>query len=81
MLQGRIEKLLRRQKTCVPKRRLLIALAGVPGSGKSTVSDALLRALTIQGGITDVAVLPMASGLELPPPFTTMLMLADRHCR
>jgi hypothetical protein len=67
MLHGRIEKLLQRQKTYDPRRRLLIALAGVPGSGKSTVSDALLRTLTSHDGITDVAVLPMASGPRLFP--------------
>lgn len=71
MLQERVEKLIRRQKLSDPKRRILIALAGVPGSGKSTVSDALLRALPSHG-ITDVAVLPMACGV-MPVLLVTLL--------
>lgn len=58
MLRDRIQHLLTNQEASNPRRRILIALAGVPGSGKSTVSDALLRALP-EHGIEDVAVLPM----------------------
>lgn len=60
MLTERIERLLKRQKATNPRRRVLIALAGVPGSGKSTISDALLQMLP-EHGIDDLAVLPMAS--------------------
>lgn len=60
MLTERIERLLKRQKVTNPRRRVLIALAGVPGSGKSTISSALLQLLP-QYGIHDLAVLPMAS--------------------
>lgn len=58
MLCDRIQNLLTRQACADPRCRVLIALAGVPGSGKSTVSDALLRVLP-DHGIKDVAVLPM----------------------
>ncbi|KAH6655779.1 phosphoribulokinase/uridine kinase [Truncatella angustata] len=54
----RIESLLARQKLC-PKQRLLVALAGVPGSGKSTVSGALMRALMQRGIHSGVVVVPM----------------------
>lgn len=60
MLTERIESLLKRQKATNPRRRVLIALAGVPGSGKSTISAALLQVLP-EYGIDDLAVLPMAS--------------------
>lgn len=61
MLRERIEYLLRQQKLFHPTKRVLIALAGVPGSGKSTICVALLQALH-EHGIDDVSVLPMASG-------------------
>ena len=38
--------------------RVVIALAGIPGSGKSTIATALLDDL-YQAGIEDVAVVPM----------------------
>lgn len=60
MLRDRIQWLLMRQDANDPRSRILIALAGVPGSGKSTVSDALLQALP-KHGVDDVAVLPMVS--------------------
>lgn len=72
VLQERIERLLRHQKLSDPKRRILIALAGVPGSGKTTVSDALLRTLPSHG-ITDVAVLPMASWRPFLSPHSPSL--------
>ncbi|USP82035.1 uncharacterized protein yc1106_09309 [Curvularia clavata] len=56
-LVKRSEKLLARQ-AADPSRRMLVALAGVPGAGKSTVSDALLIELAARG-IRDVAVVPM----------------------
>jgi putative protein kinase ArgK-like GTPase of G3E family len=58
MLRDRIQNLLTKQACADPRCRVLIALAGVPGSGKSTVSDALLRALPDHGN-NEVAVLPM----------------------
>ncbi|SPJ83928.1 related to panthothenate kinase/uridine kinase-related protein [Fusarium torulosum] len=57
-LRERIECLLMQQKLSDPTRRILIAMAGVPGSGKTTISDALMQELN-KHGIHDVAVLPM----------------------
>ncbi|KAJ8109471.1 hypothetical protein OPT61_g7436 [Boeremia exigua] len=56
-LVSRIERLLE-QGASDPRQRILVALAGVPGSGKSTVSNALLQEL-IRRGINDVAIVPM----------------------
>ncbi|KAF2015185.1 nicotinamide riboside kinase [Aaosphaeria arxii CBS 175.79] len=56
-LVRRIDKLLSDQ-ALNPRQRILVALAGVPGSGKSTVSHALLAELA-KCGIRDVAVVPM----------------------
>lgn len=56
-LVRRIERLLSRQ-AADPRQRILVALAGVPGSGKSTVSHALLAELSSRG-VQDVAVVPM----------------------
>lgn len=56
-LVRRTKRLLSRQASN-PGQRMLVALAGVPGSGKSTVSAALLTELATRG-ITDVAVVPM----------------------
>ncbi|KAF2676931.1 nicotinamide riboside kinase [Lentithecium fluviatile CBS 122367] len=57
-LVKRIENLLVQQQTSDPQSRILVALAGVPGSGKSTVSQALLVELASRG-ICDAAVVPM----------------------
>lgn len=54
----RIQALLKQAKS--PERRILIALAGVPGSGKTTISTAVLRALPSYG-IDNVQVVPMVS--------------------
>jgi putative protein kinase ArgK-like GTPase of G3E family len=56
-LVRRVEKLLSRQ-AADPRDRILVALAGVPGSGKSTVSHALLAELAARN-VHDVAVVPM----------------------
>ncbi|KAA8618611.1 CoaA Panthothenate kinase [Pyrenophora tritici-repentis] len=56
-LVRRTERLLVRQASN-PSQRMLVALAGVPGSGKSTVSEALLAELAKQG-VQDVAAVPM----------------------
>ncbi|KAH7384370.1 P-loop containing nucleoside triphosphate hydrolase protein [Phaeosphaeria sp. MPI-PUGE-AT-0046c] len=56
-LVKRVEKLLFCQAT-EPRQRILVGLAGVPGSGKSTVSNALLAELAVRG-VKDVAVVPM----------------------
>jgi putative protein kinase ArgK-like GTPase of G3E family len=53
-LANRVETLLEKTEF----ERKLIALAGVPGSGKSTVSQALLVELAARG-IHDVAIVPM----------------------
>lgn len=58
-LAKRVEALLDRQASSSdPPTRILIALAGVPGSGKSTVSAALLVDLA-KRGVNDVVVVPM----------------------
>ncbi|KAK3944401.1 putative kinase [Diplogelasinospora grovesii] len=57
LLCARVQDLLARQASR-PGQRILIALAGVPGSGKSTVSAALLRALPYHG-IENAVVVPM----------------------
>jgi putative protein kinase ArgK-like GTPase of G3E family len=59
-LMERVERLLTQQKLRSPRQRTLIALAGVPGSGKTTLSDALIKELR-RNGNSDVAVLPMVS--------------------
>jgi adenylylsulfate kinase-like enzyme len=64
LLCRRIEALLAAKAVSDPDGRVLIALAGVPGSGKSTISSALLQALP-KYSIDDVAVLPMV-GSNLP---------------
>lgn len=56
-LVKRAEELLARQ-ALDPRQRILIALAGVPGSGKSTVSHALLTELALRGN-KDVTIVPM----------------------
>lgn len=48
------------RQTVNEDERILIALAGIPGSGKSTVAAALLEQLR-HTGINDVAVVPMVS--------------------
>ena len=58
-LVRRVERLLVRQASD-PRQRLLVALAGVPGSGKSTVSHAVLSEL-VSRGVHDVAIVPMVS--------------------
>ncbi|KAK8092277.1 uncharacterized protein PG998_015109 [Apiospora kogelbergensis] len=58
-LQCRVEQLLEQQKTNA-SGRVLVALAGVPGSGKTTVSSALLASLSTSGRRQgDVVVVPM----------------------
>jgi adenylylsulfate kinase-like enzyme len=56
-LERRVEELLLRQAS-EPRQRILVALAGVPGSGKSTVASALVTELKLQG-VQDVVVIPM----------------------
>ncbi|EXJ61552.1 hypothetical protein A1O7_01980 [Cladophialophora yegresii CBS 114405] len=46
------------QQASLPRRRLLIALAGVPGSGKSTISSALLKILSKKAA-GSIVVVPM----------------------
>lgn len=58
-LVRRVEQLLARQLSN-PRQRMLVALAGVPGSGKSTVSHAVVTELASRG-IQDVVVVPMVS--------------------
>jgi len=55
LLQDRIRSI---RTSVAPDERIMIALAGVPGSGKSTIAAALLAQLQ-HAGINDVAVVPM----------------------
>jgi adenylylsulfate kinase-like enzyme len=55
----RIAALLERNSLC-PQHRILITLAGVPGSGKSTISTTLMDALRLRA-VDHVALLPMVS--------------------
>ena len=57
ILSERIEDLLERHAS-EPDRRVLVALAGVPGSGKSTISAALVHSL-VRNGHDSVVVVPM----------------------
>ena len=59
-LASRVETLLARRTS----GRILIALAGVPGSGKSTVSQALLVELSARN-VQDVAIVPMVNDFKL----------------
>lgn len=63
-LVKRVEKLLISQASN-PRQRILVALAGVPGSGKSTISNALIAELALQG-IQDVSVVPMVRYIRTP---------------
>jgi len=56
-LQNRIENL---RSSVATEERIVIALAGVPGSGKSTISSALIQQLH-SAGIKDVSIVPMVS--------------------
>jgi pantothenate kinase-related protein Tda10 len=68
MLRDRILRLLERQQSSQKDERILIALSGVPGSGKSTVGAALLREMP-RHNINDVCILPMVSiTLKKPAP-------------
>lgn len=46
-------------------RRILIALAGVPGSGKSTISAALVKKFSTSG-LEKIAILPMVCYRRFP---------------
>lgn len=61
-LCDRIEYLLEKL-AAYPKQRIMIALAGVPGSGKSTVCAAVLKALSCRG-IEDISVVPMVCNIQ-----------------
>lgn len=61
VLEKRVENLILSQSSS-PRQRMLVALAGVPGSGKSTVTSALLVALAARG-IENVAVVPQVRDL------------------
>lgn len=58
------ERLLSLMEITLPEQRIIIAIAGVPGSGKSTVAARLLEYL-YGNGICDVAVAPMVGYLSL----------------
>lgn len=65
-LASRLDRLLQTQRESTAKRRIIIALAGVPGSGKSTISAAILSALS-ERGVRDAAILPMVSFDQISP--------------
>ena len=56
-LCDRVQKLLSRH-AAYPRERVLIALAGVPGSGKTTVSSAVMERLRSRG-VGRIMVAPM----------------------
>lgn len=68
-LRTRVEHFLARQAS-EPSRRILIALAGVPGAGKTTITSALLRDLS-RRGIDGVVVVPMVQHMLLQPRATS----------
>ncbi|KAK2015869.1 phosphoribulokinase/uridine kinase [Colletotrichum eremochloae] len=57
-LRERVKSLLAEQRLSCPSRRILVAVAGVPGSGKSTVTAAVREDLQ-KHAVENVAVLPM----------------------
>jgi len=61
ILQDRILSLL---NNSLPERRIVIALAGVPGSGKSTIATTLLAQLD-RVGIRDVVIAPMVRSTNM----------------
>lgn len=52
--------LLLEKQAARPRQRLLIALAGIPGSGKSTISSGLMRKLS-ESEANVITVVPMVS--------------------
>ena len=70
-LVSRVEGLLRCQ-ALNPRQRMLVCLAGVPGSGKSTVSQALIEELA-RRGISDVSIAPMVSPKIMAPNFSILM--------
>ncbi len=62
VLHQRIEAL---RETIGPRHRIIIALAGAPGSGKSTIAAKLLSRLAVNG-VHDIAVMPMVRLLSIP---------------
>jgi putative protein kinase ArgK-like GTPase of G3E family len=64
ILSKRIDDLLIK-RLMKPDQRIMIALAGVPGSGKSTVSTHLMRNLR-KRGVDNVMVVPMVRPSHLP---------------
>jgi putative protein kinase ArgK-like GTPase of G3E family len=64
ILSKRIDNLLTKHLSQTDQR-IMIALAGVPGSGKSTVSTQLLRSLR-KRGIDNVMAVPMVSLFDHP---------------
>lgn len=57
VLQDRLVAL---RKKVDPRRRIIVAFAGAPGSGKSTITAGMLAGLQ-KTGISDVGVIPMVS--------------------
>jgi pantothenate kinase len=74
-LVKRVEKLLTSQASN-PRQRILVALAGVPGSGKSTISNALIAELALRG-IQDVSIVPMVSYIRTPLYHTCSFHVQD----
>lgn len=52
------DRIIELQRSEDENKRILIALTGIPGSGKSTIAAKLLEGLC-QAGMEDVAVIPM----------------------
>jgi len=57
-LSNRLEQLLKRN-ALLPNKRLIVALAGAPGSGKTTIASALMRKFNATHQTQQLQVVPM----------------------
>jgi adenylylsulfate kinase-like enzyme len=61
-LLKRLELLIRSNES-IPQKRIIIALAGTPGSGKTTISSALRQRFKISTG-RELQVVPMVRAIR-----------------
>lgn len=57
-LSNHLERLLKRN-ALLPHKRLIVALAGAPGSGKSTIASALMQKFNATHQTQQLQVIPM----------------------